>query len=137
MDLTKEQWAMIGIGTGGLLAGVFGASLFMKPKPIDTGISRLYRIEGQRKSEVAFHIKATEDGYFLEFDAPYGVSSTNSDSDAGDAQGELETVIEAGAPYSDIEVAASVADEAMAAQGYTPVDGWLDALEDDLKEEAK
>lgn len=131
---------MIGIGTGGLIVGALGAGFFTKGKPVNTGLSRLYRIGGQRKTEVAFYVKVNEDGYSLEFDAPYGVSwavpdAEAAEEDANDAASELADEIAEAAPFAEAEDAAGYADEAMTLRGYTPVDGWLDALRDDLKKE--
>jgi len=135
MDLSKADWTMIGIGAGGVLAGLLGASLFMKGKPTDTGLSRLYRIKGLTKTDVVFHIKAIGGGYYLEFDAPYGVFwKDEPEEDTMDSAEVLAQEVEAPSPFDSPEDAAAIADESMAARGYTPVDGWLDSLEHDLKE---
>jgi hypothetical protein len=140
MDLTKDQWTLIGIGAGGLVIGALGASLFVKGKPVDTGLSRLFKIAGRRKSEVAFYIKGNEDGYFAEFDAPYGISSAKN-FESEDAEGadtdtaELADELSDEGPFPEVEDAAAFVDHAMFIRGYIPADEWLDSLESDLDNE--
>lgn len=127
MPLTKEQLTLIGVGAAGLVMGMLGGSLFSTSKPLATGLSRMYRVKGKSKSAVAISIVAVEDGYLLEYEAPYGVVGESGEPDEG-AASELFEKLEEG-PFAEPEDAAAHADDVMESFGYKPQGGWTDALE--------
>lgn len=134
MALDDNDWKMIGAGAGGILLGFIGGSLFTKQKPVPTGLSRLFRMKGLRKSEVAIHIMAVDGGYTLEYDAPYGIVGEDGEHD-DDLDHDLFEEFEDEKSFLEPEDAAERADEIMDSFGYTGEDHWTDTIEHGLKDQ--
>lgn len=134
MELDKNDWTMIGIGIGGILAGAVGASLFSRSKEQRTGLSRLYRMAGTRKGDVVIEIWAGGDGYFLSGEAPYGIVNGQGEPDE-DLENQWGEDIAEAKNFPEPEDAAEAADDLMKNLSYIAVDQWTDSLQEDLKEE--
>jgi hypothetical protein len=133
--MTNEDWIKVGIGAGGLVAGLIGGALLRgTAAPSATGLSRLYSAGKARGHQIEVSIMAAEGSYLLEYQAPYGVVD-QSGARAEALEAELFSKMEAAVDFPEPEGAAEAADEIMGALHYKPESEWTDTLDWSLKTE--
>lgn len=129
--MTKDDWIKVGIGAGALVAGLVSGALFRgKAAPAATGLSRLYGDGKARSHQIEVSIMAAEDGYLLEYQAPYGVVSDGGERDKA---AELFSKMETATGFPEPEDAAEASDEILKSFGYKPQGEWTDTLDWSLK----